>query len=154
MRWELFTLLTTFIYNTLPCWLYLSCYITSLGFPCYSAVKIHLLMQEMWVWSLDQDDPLEKEMATHSSILAWETPWTEELGGLYSMGSHRVGHDLVTEHACTHVHCITNICLISETLYLSSAFVQFPPTPPLPSGNHKPHLFLYECVCFWSITNL
>ena len=44
-------------------------------------------MQEMWVQSLDQEDPPEKEMATHSSILAWKTPWTEEPGGLQSMGS-------------------------------------------------------------------
>ena len=43
--------------------------------------------QEMWVQSLSQEDPLEKEMATHSSILAWEIPWTEEPGGLQSMGS-------------------------------------------------------------------
>ena len=42
-------------------------------------------MQETWLWSLDQEDPLEKEMATHSSILAWEIPWTEEPGGLQSM---------------------------------------------------------------------
>ena len=44
-------------------------------------------MQEMWVPSLGQDDALEKRMATDSSILAWETPWTEEPGGLSSMGS-------------------------------------------------------------------
>ena len=50
-------------------------------------------MQETWVQSLGQQDSLEKEMATHSSILAWEIPWTEELGGLQSMGSQRVGHD-------------------------------------------------------------
>ena len=43
-------------------------------------------MQEMWVRFLGQEDPLEKEMATHSSILAWEIPWTEEPGGLHSMG--------------------------------------------------------------------
>ena len=43
--------------------------------------------QEMQVQSLDQEDPLEKEMATHSSILAWEIPWTEESGGQQSMGS-------------------------------------------------------------------
>ena len=42
-----------------------------------------------------REDLLEKEMATHSSILAWESPWTEEPGGLQSMGSQRVGHDLV-----------------------------------------------------------
>ena len=50
-------------------------------------------MQETRVQSLSWDDPLEKKMATHSSILAEEIPWTEEPGGLQSMGSLRVGHD-------------------------------------------------------------
>ena len=54
-------------------------------------------MQEMWVPSLGGEDPLKEEMATHSSILAWEVLWTEEPGRLQSMGSHRVGHDLVTK---------------------------------------------------------
>ena len=49
--------------------------------------------QETWVQSLDQEDPLEEQMATHSSILAWETPWTEEPGGLQSMELQRVGQD-------------------------------------------------------------
>ena len=48
--------------------------------------------QEMQVQSLGQEDPLEKEMATHSSILAWEIPWTEEPGGLQSKRLQRVGH--------------------------------------------------------------
>ena len=47
-------------------------------------------MQKMWVQSLGQEDPLEKEMATHSSILAWEIPWTEEPSGLQSMGSQKL----------------------------------------------------------------
>ena len=51
------------------------------------------VMWETQVRSLGQEDPLEKEMATHSSILAWRIPWTEEPGGLQSMGSQRVGHD-------------------------------------------------------------
>ena len=50
-------------------------------------------MQEIQVLSLGREDPLEREMATHSSILAWELPWTEESGGLQSMGSQRIGHD-------------------------------------------------------------
>ena len=50
-------------------------------------------MQEIWVQSLGQEDPLEKKMATHSNILAWEIPWTEEPGELQSMGSQRVGHN-------------------------------------------------------------
>ena len=53
-------------------------------------------MQETQVRSLGWEDPLEKEMATQSSILAWRIPWTEEPGRLSSMGSQRVGHDLVT----------------------------------------------------------
>ena len=53
-------------------------------------------MKETWVRSLGQEDPLEKEMATHSSILAWRIPWTEEPGGLQSTGSQRVGHDWAT----------------------------------------------------------
>ena len=50
-------------------------------------------MWETWVQSLGQEDLLEKEMATHSSILAWKIPWTEEPSRLQSMGSQRVGHD-------------------------------------------------------------
>ena len=50
-------------------------------------------MQETWVLSMGQEDPLEKRITTYSSILAWGTPWTEELGGLQSMGSQTVGHD-------------------------------------------------------------
>ena len=50
-------------------------------------------IQESWVQFLGQEDPLEKGMATHSSILAWRIPWTEEPGRLQSMGSRRVGHD-------------------------------------------------------------
>ena len=50
-------------------------------------------VQETQVQSLGQEDPLEKAMATHSSILAWRSPWTEEPGGLQSMGSQRVRHD-------------------------------------------------------------
>ena len=50
-------------------------------------------MQETWVRSLGWEDPLEKEMATHSSILAWEIPWMEEPDGLQSMESQRVEHD-------------------------------------------------------------
>ena len=58
-------------------------------------------MQETQVRSLGQEDLLEKEMATHSRILAWEIPWTEEPGRLQSMMSQRVGHDLVTKQLQT-----------------------------------------------------
>ena len=51
------------------------------------------IVQETWVRYLSQEDALEKEMTTHSSILAWEIPWMEEPGGLQSVGLQRVGHD-------------------------------------------------------------
>ena len=69
------------------------------GFSGGTVVKNLPAMQEMWVISLEREDPLEKGMATHSSILAWKIPWTEEPGRLQSMGSQRVGHDW----ACMHV---------------------------------------------------
>ena len=69
-------------------------------------------MQETWVQSLGQEDPLKEEMATHSSVLAWEIPWTEEPGGLQPMGLQRVGHDLATFTSfiskVTRVYCRTN----------------------------------------------
>ena len=55
--------------------------------------RVCLPVQEMQVQSLGQEDPLQEEMATHSSILIWEILWTEEPGGLQSLGSQRVGHD-------------------------------------------------------------
>ena len=57
-------------------------------------------MRKTWVRSLAWEDPLEKGMPTHSSILAQRIPWTEELGGLQSMGLQRVGYYRVTKHTC------------------------------------------------------
>ena len=65
----------------------------SSGFPGGSVVKNHLPMQEMWVRSLGQKDSLEEGMATHSNILDWRIPWTEEPGGLQFKGSQRIRHD-------------------------------------------------------------
>ena len=64
-----------------------------MGFPGGSVVKNLSAVQEMWVQSLGWEDTLEKEMATHSSILVWEIPWTEESGRIQSMGLQRVRHD-------------------------------------------------------------
>ena len=64
--------------------------------PGGTVIKNPPAMQEMletWVQFLDEEDPLEKEMATYSSILAWKIPWSEDRGGLQSMGLQRVGHD-------------------------------------------------------------
>ena len=60
--------------------------------------------QEMWVWSLGQEDPPEEEMTAHSSLLVRLVPWTEEPGGLESVGSQRVGHNWASEHVHTHFH--------------------------------------------------
>ena len=60
-------------------------------------VESQPVMWEAQVRSLNQEDPLEKEMVTHSSILTWKLPWTEEPGGLQSIGSQRVGHNLATK---------------------------------------------------------
>ena len=68
-----------------------------MGFPGDSEVKNLPAKQETWVQSLGREDPLEKEMATHSSIVAWRIPWTEEPGGLQSMGHKRVRYDLATK---------------------------------------------------------
>ena len=55
-------------------------------------MRVHLLMQEMWGGSRGREDYLEKEMATHSSILTWRIPWTQQPGGQQFTGSQRVGH--------------------------------------------------------------
>ena len=75
-------------------------------------------MQETWVWSLGGENPLEEEMATYSSILAWRISWTEEPGGLQSTGSQRMGHNPVTNtHTHTHTH--------TYILYLECFFLLF-----------------------------
>ena len=63
-------------------------------------VKCLLAMWETWVQSLGWEDPLEKEMATHSSTLAWKIPWTKEPDRLQFMGSQRVGHDFTFTFTC------------------------------------------------------
>ena len=73
--------------------------------PIYTAQMVNCLpiMQETRVQSLGREDPLEKEMATHCSTLAWKIPWTKEPGGLQSLGSQRVGHDWATTFHFIHV---------------------------------------------------
>ena len=91
------------------------CSLGHLGWKDYSG--LHLMAQQvknppaMWetqetrVQSLGQEDPLNEEMATHSSILAWKIPWTEESGGLQSTGSQRAGHDWA--HTRIYPHCFS-----------------------------------------------
>ena len=75
-------------------------------------VKNLPVMQETWVQSLGREDPLEKEMATCSSILAWRIPWTEKSGRLQSMGSQRVGP--LSDHTLHTLHRITGDSLVAE----------------------------------------
>ena len=74
--------------------------------PVAQMVKCLSTMRETWVGSLGREDPLEKEMAIHSSTIAWKIPWTEELGGLQSMGSQRVGHDWATSLSFLFLDCV------------------------------------------------
>ena len=74
--------------------IHLCLFVLFLGTSLVAQTVKHLpTMQETWVQPLGQEDPLEKEMATHSSTLAWKIPWMEESGRLQSMGSPRVGHN-------------------------------------------------------------
>ena len=71
--------------------------------------RIHLPMQETWVWSLGEADPLKEEMATQTSILACKIPWTEEPGGLQCIVWQRAGNDWTTEHACRELPCLFHL---------------------------------------------
>ena len=73
--------------------------------------------QEMQIWSLIQEDPLEEEMATHSTILAWKIPQTEELGGLQSKESQTIRHDWATKHARLSLNDVVPK-LLPELIYL------------------------------------
>ena len=80
-------------------------------------------MWETWVQSLGQEDPLEKEMATHSSILSWRIPWMEELDGLQSIALQRAGHNW-SNLACTHAQ---QILLSTQYVYHLKRFIKSSP---------------------------
>ena len=89
------------------------------GFPGGSDGKESAAMQETWVQFLGWEDPLEKGMATHYSILAWEIPWTEEPGGLQFMGSQKSwiwlsdwAHEIILHIVCTSEECMSHVCII------------------------------------------
>ena len=77
------------------------------GFPGCAVVKNPPAMQDTWVWSLGQEVPLQKEMAAHSSTLAWGIPWTEEPGGIQSMGLQKSWTHTNQLHTHTHTHTHT-----------------------------------------------
>ena len=92
-------------YWLLHLWLFMSKTVRNRGSLVAQMVKCLPAMWENWVWSLGQEDPLEKELATHSNTLAWKIPWMEEPGRLQSRGSQRVRHDWVTS-------LVRNRCLL------------------------------------------
>ena len=108
------------------------------GLPGGSVVKNSPAMEDKGVQSLGQEDPLEKEMAIHSSILAWTIPWAEEPGGLQSMGSQKVGCSRVTEHSpaqhtesLSHKNNFLSSCILSTPLaHLSHVFYLCPGLTP------------------------
>ena len=106
------TLINVLILNGLPWWL--------------SGKKICLPMQEMWVWSQGWEDTLVKEMATHSSILAWEIPWTEGPCGLYSLGSIKsqtwVSKETKTILNCSAVPGMKHTCFCTSLLHFWNSF--------------------------------
>ena len=115
------------------------------SFPRGSVVKNLPAMQETQVWSPGGEDPLEKEMAAHSSILAWRIPWTEKPGGLQSKGSERVGRNRVT-NALTFFHIFLKqqpclqvpFCLGYQYLAAAGSF-----PPSIPSLSKSPPTFIF-----------
>ena len=82
-------------------------------------------MWETWVWTLAREDPLEEGTATHSSLLAWRIPWTEEPGGLQSMELQRVGHDWAIKHR-TAATCGDHPLMETSQISISSCSYPLP----------------------------
>ena len=110
------------------------------NFPSGSVVKNPVAMQETWVWFLGQEDPLEDGIATHFSILRGKIQWTEEPGGLQSVGSQRIGHYWATENACTDLQIwvaymrMDSLCKLAESM--------------MDAQNFERNRLLSFCFCF------
>ena len=112
-------------------------------------------MRETWVWSLSWEDPLEKEMATHSSILAWRIPRMEEHGRLQSMGSQRVGHDWATSLLLFQWSSVDNLISGSSafsktSLNIRKFTVHVLLKPGLENFEHYFASMWDECNCVWA----
>ena len=102
-----------------------------MGFLGGSACKEPVAMQEMWVQSLGQEDPLEEGMATHSRILARKIPWTEEPGGLWSMGLEVTEHQhhlsVFSDPNMHNFHILISVCLKITVGQEVSIIISLPP---------------------------
>ena len=134
------------VYNLFPKAIYLT------GFPGGSAREVFtrillpmLEVQETSVRSLDQEDPPEKEMATHPNIFAWKIPWIEEPGGLQSMGLQRVGWTWLSKHTHTHTH---TICLYCPCCSFFSLFVIIIFSITLWFSSSSPACLLWSCTTY------
>ena len=113
------------------------------------------VMQETWVRSLGQEDPLEKEVATHSSILAWRIPWTEESGGLQSTGSQRVGHDRASDliylfnYRGGTIFILTAISRVWKAPYPPLSYCDILALFSFPSPSNSRGLYVWKLSCQW-----
>ena len=122
-----------------------------------------MTMQETWIRSLGREGPLEKEMATHSSILVWEIPWIEQCGGLQSIGSQWVGHDLATtqQHKLYRIIPSTSgvkyffndsssfpkYCLGEQSLFIKYPYLKKKISPVPPPGFTS----VYKHAALWTV---
>ena len=118
--------------------------------PVAQRLKRLPAMQETWAQSLGQEDPLEKEMATHSGILAWKIPWTEELGGLQSMGLQRVRYDRATSLSLLCIKYINS----KELLHKTGNCIQYLIITYMEKNWYKNEYiymrtYTYVCVCIY-----
>ena len=136
------------------------CVFSSRQFSLVAQMAKHLPeMQEIRVWSMGQKDPLERGMATHSSHLAWRIPWTEEPGGLKSVGLQRVGHDWATNtYKCIQIHVTTTTvkiqsCPAHQGVPLKEAFAFHTEIAFFPSDLKKRRI-IYRRASWWKFATI
>ena len=113
-------------------------------------------MQETQVWSLGQEDPLEEEMATHSSILNLEIPWTEEHGGRESRGSQGVEHNRATKHKSIYIYMCVCVCVCVRIYRYTHSFLNtvYWKDYSISIEFSKMILAIYVWVSFWATYSL
>ena len=125
------------------------------GFLVAQIVKNLPAMWETWIRSLGWEDPLEKGMPIHSSILAWRIPWTQEPGGLQSMGSQWVEHDWVTKHTyglCVYIPLSDGVEGSTPMFFSVLIILVWSRTAKLNKQTNKKKPFFYiSCITAWNL---